>query len=334
MGEERDPSLGRQLSSHGINYMCAGIRESDAGFLKKICERLRTELISSHYDIVHIHTGWVRCLSVLCRAAKQAGAEIVIAHSHSNMPVKSNIKQYARKYYQHMIASNADFILACSRDAGCGTFGKTEWSKRGIFIENGIDLDKFKFDFKERRRVRGSNGGDFIIGQVGRLTEQKNYPFTIKVFSELHQIEPRSQLWVIGDGEMMEEIKCLVSDCGLTESVRFIGSTDNPAPYYQAMDAFIMPSKSEGLGIALLEAQACGLPCVISNRIPHEAILDKSKVVQLSLTDNPRKWAETLAALKCGSELNRDANKLVEVFSATSAAKHLETVYGMALALQ
>ena len=165
----------------------------------------------------------------------------------------------------------------------------------------------------------------FVIGHVGRFRFQKNHSFIIDIFKEVCKKEPNSTLLLVGDGPLEEEIKKKVDDLGLLDKVKFLGARDDVNDLMQAMDIFILPSLYEGFGIVLIEAQASGLKCVISDSIPTDAIITK-KVKRLSLDDDISIWVEEILSNKSErKEGIKDIEK--SKYDITSNAKWLENFY-------
>lgn len=327
MGGEKDKALRCRFEEHGIEVICKKIERGEGQYYARICNALTEELNSGSYDIVHIHGSLIGNASALCKAAKQSGLASVIVHSHNITPIRPKIKGVLAPILRRTMARNADAILACSRMAGENFFGAKEWGRRGIFVPNGINVSSFMPSRKARGSVRGDDTSSFIVGQVGRLVDQKNCLFTIDVFAELKKLVPESRLWLLGDGDLIGELKHKIQSLGIEDSVDFFGNVTDTAPYYQDMDAFLMPSKYEGLGIALIEAQASGLPCLVSDQIPDEAKLEGCRVETLSLIDKPSLWADKLATFR-GFERNPEGNKAANAsFSVDAAAQRIGEVY-------
>jgi glycosyltransferase involved in cell wall biosynthesis len=160
---------------------------------------------------------------------------------------------------------------------------------------NAIDLEKYKNDKNLRDEVRHELGvaNKFVVGHVGRLNAQKNHPFLLRVFKEYNKKNPNSVLLLVGDGELKDDIVALIKQYGLSDCVKLLGARRDVHRVLQAFDVFVFPSLYEGFGIVVLEAQAAGLPCVISSNIPDEVVLT-SLVKKVSLNDNVSKWVDTI----------------------------------------
>lgn len=242
------------------------------------------------YDIVHGHI--CSCINIYLGVAKKYGIK-TIAHSHaSNFGV--SLDTLFTKAVSFRTRYLADFFFGCSRQAGMDRYGKEIVnSNKFDVLNNGIKTELYLFNNHKRQKIRNELGIEdkIVVGHVGRFTYAKNHEFVIKVFKEIYGMNKDSVLLLFGRGELENQIREQVRQEGLEKQVYFMGVVDNIYDYLNAMDVFIFPSRFEGLGIALVEAQASGLPCVISNVIPQEAVLSR-RVKKIDLAETPKKWAE------------------------------------------
>ena len=173
-----------------------------------------------------------------------------------------------------MIPFYATHFFACSTEAAKWLFGKKIFIKKLFyFIPNSIELAKFSFDYSNRINLRTKlriSIDDFVIGHVGRFDYQKNHRFIFSFFSALIKNKPHTKLILIGEGNDKAYFNDWVIRKSLQNNVIFVNNTDNIHQYYSVFDLFVLPSKFEGLGIVLLEAQANGLNCLVSPFIPKE----------------------------------------------------------------
>ncbi len=261
-------------------------------------KELKRVLKEGNYKIVHSH---INTLSVFpLRAAKKAGVPVRIAHNHSTTNkaewkknlMKQALKPFAKVYSTH--------YFACTEHAGRWLFGDKEFDNGNVFVmNNAIDLDKFKFDEKIRKKVREElniNDNTTVIGHIGRFMKQKNHEFIVDIFNEYHKRNKNSLLLLVGQGPLMDQIKEQVLNLGLKDSVKFLGQRNDANEIYQAMDLFLFPSLYEGLGMVVVEAQCSGLPCVASTEVPEIAkVTDNMKF--LSLGDKVEVWIDTIFKL-------------------------------------
>ena len=192
-------------------------------------------------------------------------------------------------------------------------------------IRNGIDLEKFanvSISQKEKRKELGIPEDAYVVGQVSRFTYQKNPEFTVKVFSELLKKKENAYLLLIGRGKQETELRKQVQQLGIEDKVRILISRDDIPELLKAMDVFVLPSRFEGFGIVLVEAQAAGLPCVVSESVPSQVYLSK-KVNKLNLNDSTDLWVDTLLDPKG----NIDTWDDIEKYDMKNEIKNLEKLY-------
>ncbi len=264
-------------------------------YRKAVCDFFETH---REYKIVHSHMDKFSGLIVEC--AKKYGIPVRIAHSH-NIKNEGGISfQIVKDYYGKKIARNCTHRMACSADAYRWLFGTED----GLFIvRNGIDTEQFvNRDCRDKTVFRVVN--------IARFAQQKNHAFLIDVFSELYQMDSSARLVLAGTGALQDKIRKKVHDLGLSHAVDFLGDCNDVAELLTSVDVFCMPSLFEGLGIAAVEAQCAGVPCVLSDRIPKEADVSGT-VTYLSLETSPRKWAEELLRHK-HQERADNRKKIVE----------------------
>lgn len=223
------------------------------------------------------------------------GIKNIIAHCH------------ATKYSDKKLAALRNRVLcvplkfmrykrfACSKAAGAFLFGEQAVQNGYVHIlYNAIEPVLFQYNKATRSKIRKALGicdTTFIIGHVGRFVPQKNHVFILKVFQAFCLRYPDTKLLLVGDGPLMNSIMNLGKELGIHEKIIYAGYQKNAADYYQAMDVFIMPSLYEGLPCACIEAQAGGLPCVISDRISNEVCIN-SNISRLSLEKTDiKKWS-------------------------------------------
>ena len=251
------------------------------------------DFFSNHRDYKIIHCHFFTVAGFVFPIARRFGLT-TICHSHIAKK---------RRHPLHFVCSilaqaTSDYCLACSKDAGDYFFPKR---KDVIEVKNGIDTIAFKFDSELRDDMRLKLGltDKYIIGHIGRFHEQKNHQFLIDLFSHIHQREPNSVLLLLGDGPLRPEMEAKAIAFGLEDCVYFAGVQSQVPRYLNAMDLFLFPSKYEGLGIALVEAQCNGLPCIVSNTVPQEAnVTGKCIYLDLDLDE----WCSIIQ----GQTLSRD----------------------------
>lgn len=273
-------------------------------------------------DVVHCHT-YYDTASVLY-AAKKAGIKRRIAHSHTTEKAHG-VRRLLRWLMRKTINENATQRFACSEEAGKALFGK-----KGSFviIPNGMDTNKYLYNSSLRDLIRKQMriGDHFVIGHIGRMVDVKNHEFIIEVARVLKKITPRFKIVFIGDGEKKPAIIDLIKEYNLENNVIMLGNKMNANEYLNAFDCFILPSKYEGLSTALIEAQLNGLPAVISNKIPNEAIMNNN-IIKEDLDASAEKWARDILSLPRNRVL--PAKSIVDKYSIKNVVRHISTEYGI-----
>lgn len=242
------------------------------------------------YNIIHGHVR--STASIYLKVAKKNGL-ITIAHSH-NTSSGIGFAAIVKYILQYKIRYTADFLFACSKNAGVWLFGKRACKKSNFYIlNNAIDTEIFTFNEEIRLEKRNEFeiSDKFVIGHVGRFHTQKNHGFIIDIFKEVYDENKNTVLMLVGDGDLRHLIEEKVNKLGLIDNIIITGVRSDIPELYQAMDLFLFPSLYEGLGMVAIEAQASGLPCIIANTIPEEVYIT-SLVETLSLKDSANLWAK------------------------------------------
>ena len=261
-------------------------------FLRDLWNLMKTH----QYDIVHAHNMFNCGLSMLVAAC--AGVPVRVVHSHSALDDGNGmIKQVYEAVMRALILSCATDLVACGVKAGQRLFGKHAYERRGNLILNGIDVQAFAFDCDNRDRIRKQlHAADrFILGHVGHLMEVKNQTFLLDLMPLVLERKPDALLLMLGEGEDRPMLEKEIRDMGLEDHVIMTGNVTNVADYLSAMDVFVFPSLYEGTPLSILEVQANGLPCVISDGVPEDVFLTEL-IHPLSLQDAKETWADTILA--------------------------------------
>ena len=262
-------------------------------------------LINKHgpYNVIHSHvhhfSGWV------LRTAHQVGIPIRIAHSHSNIDKLIYSSSWIRRayyiYMKYLVKKYATLGIAVSTQAAISLFGpKWNTDNRYRIMQCGINVDLFNkvVDKEAVRKKLGIKSKYHVIGHVGRFSEAKNHPFIIDVFSEILKIDSSIRLLLVGDGENLIDIKRLAQKKKVKDKIIFTGLRHDIAELMLgAMDVFLFPSLWEGLGIAIVEAQAAGLPCILSKHLPHEAEIVSQLIYKVPLSKSAKEWAEQIITI-------------------------------------
>ena len=262
----------------------------------------------NHYDIVHVH-GNSCTMAVDMFAARCAGCKFVIAHGHNSTCKHQRLHKLLRPLFE----SSCTERVACSTLAGKWLFHK----KAFTVIENALDMSKYHYSEEKRVQYRnqiGVSDSAIIIGHVGLFNDQKNHRFMIELMEYISKSDRKDvHLLLVGDGELRTKIEKLVKERHLKNFVTFWGNTYDVTGIMSAMDVFLFPSKWEGLGIVMLEAQLLGLPCVASSEVPEDTRITDD-CTYLSLEQPFQKWSSIL--LTKGKLCHADRNHEIHIKNA------------------
>lgn len=243
------------------------------------------------YKVLHSH---VRSYaSLYLPIAKKHGVKTII-HSH-NTSNGSGAMAMAKNAMQYPLKKQADILMACSTEAGRWLYGdKAMKSDKYMFVPNAVDKERFGFSKEKRAAGRKALGfGDeFVIGHVGRFSEAKNHEFLIEIFARVMEKEPNAKLVLIGEGALQRATAQKAVALGVADNVIMTGNRNDVPELLSAMDVFAFPSKWEGLPVTLIEAQAAGLPCLISDTISPD--VDISPLVKRLPILSADVWAEEI----------------------------------------
>lgn len=279
-----DPSLTEKIKKEGSRYYNLGRRSNIFVYRKN----LQTLIEKNKYDVIHIHSNSATATLEL-QIAKKTNVCQRIIHIHnstcSHMMLHRLLKPYFDKLYTYPIA--------CSYKAGEWIFPKDKFT----ILNNAIDTDRFAFAETVRKRIRDQYHLEncFVLVHVGKINEQKNHTFLVDVFVKVLQNCPSARLLCVGDGPLRERILEQAKGCGVEDKIIITGMQKNVNEYLTAGDCFVFPSLWEGLPLSLVEAQASGLRCIVSDKITTEANVT-GKVRYLSLETPVSEWAEQILA--------------------------------------
>lgn len=263
-----------------------------------VCLRNLKKLIQAEkYDCVHIHGDVANKLMISGLAAKWAGTKKIILHSHA-AGVDGNHRELKKLFHnccKGFLKHIATEFLSCSDLATAWMFPNVDRS-RVVMVNNGVDLEKFRFHPQTRAVVRAELGlkDEFLVGHVGRFAYQKNHEYLLDVFEAVHKKIADAKLLLVGQGPLEGDIRRKVAEKGLQSSVIFYGVSHSVQELFQAMDVFVLPSHFEGLPIVGVEAQAAGLPVVFSEEITREAKLTQNVTYLPIGQEAVSAWSEKL----------------------------------------
>lgn len=277
---------------------------------KKILRRFFEE--HEEYQIVHCHRDAL--CSVYLNEAKKANIPVRIAHSHTiglaeTKNIKGLVKSLLKNYFMLYTNKVSSHRFACSDLAGKWLYKDNKF----IIIPNAIDIIKYNYEEEVALSLRKELNipeDVFVMGHVGRFNTEKNHKFLIDIFKQFEKEHSNCLLYLVGDGSLSDEIKSYVKDNNLQNKVRFLGIREDVNKLMMMFDVFLFPSLFEGLGIVLVEAQATGLSCLVSDNIPIEADMGIGLIQYLSLEDT-KVWLENLKIIynnQKSRRINRKSN--------------------------
>lgn len=262
------------------------------------------------YKIVHSHMSELGYFAF--KEAQRHDIPVRICHSHNAPDFRhESLTQYLKllpRYYfiRKMRTLTTDFFV-CSHIAGLWHFGKTR-QDQFVFMKNAVEVDSLSYSSEEASRMRrnlGLSQDQHIICHIGRFNRQKNHVFLIDIFQEVHKKDSNAMLLLIGDGELRGEIQKKVEKLHLQQNVRFLGVRNDVNLLLKASDTLLFPSLYEGLSVVMVEAQATGIRCVVTDTLAQETIINKERVELLSLNSSAEDWANAVLCRK--SEYNRES---------------------------
>ena len=272
------------------------------------------------YDVIH---SCIANVAFHMKIAHHLGIPVRISHIHANFirwakgssskpnPLKILFYKSLSPYW---IRKHSTLILTITKEAANATLGRNiKFLKRLEILPCGIELNSFndKVDQKSIRKELGIPDSAFVLGHVGRFAWQKNQIFAVKIAAEINRYEPNVRLLLVGDGPLRAEVEAAAARAGLADKVIFTGlRADVPQLMLGAMDAFVFPVHFEDLGMVIIEAQAAGLPCIVSDTIVESAVVVKPLVQRLSLHDPVSTWARAVCAVKGTKSDSTRANAL------------------------
>lgn len=285
-------------------------------------KQLKSIISNGNYDAIHVN-GNSSTMILELSIAKKMGINKRIAHCHNT---KCEHKIIHRLLVGKFNKCYTDAI-ACSKEAGEWIFGENNFT----ILPNGIDVKKYKYshDTKEKKKKELNLGNNYIIGHVGLFNEQKNHEKLFQIFAEIKKEYSEAKLLCVsGSKTIPNNIKVLIETYKIIDDVIILQDRQDVAEIYQAMDLFVFPSKWEGLGIVTIEAQASGLYCIVSDKVP-DSIDITSNVTHVCLDISAEKWAE-IVKKHLNDNINRESmNDVVynSIYEINSCANKLFDIY-------
>ena len=279
-------------------------------YIKKIDDFFK----NNKFDIVHCNVANTGV--VFLYFARKYNVKVRILHSHATSSSDKFLNKIRNDIILIFTRRFANEYFACSKAAGEAMFGKKEY----FVLNNCVDYEKFKYDEMLRKKLRKKYNveSDFVIGNIGRLCNQKNQKFLIELLTKL----PNCKLMIIGNGPLENYLMEYACKIGVQDRVVFTGSISNTNEIYNVFDVFVMPSIYEGLPVVGVEAQANGLPCIFSDSITKEVKINKNTKFEKLDID---KWRMSILELDRISESENEF--VLSKFNVTEETKKLEKKY-------
>lgn len=286
----------------------------------------------NNFHAVYFNTCDMMSIDALIFAKKaRVPVRVLHSHTHDNKWLGDHklfrwLHYLSEKFNRKNLHKYATHLLACSEVAGDWMFDGRSYS----VIKNGININNYKFSQRNKAKIAkslGKKNGSPVIASIGRLSHEKNPLFILEIFKEICLQNPNAQCLFIGDGMYRSEIEDKVRRAGLSERILFTGVVDNVNEWLSYIDALVMPSLFEGLPFVLVETQAAGIHCLVSDTVSAESNIT-GLVEFKSLNDSPTSWASRLLELsslprmdvspdlhKAGYSMEKTAQSIKDILS-------------------
>lgn len=324
----------RELIDSGaeVHYISCYAEEDE----NKFASELGKILIENKYDAIHLNTSWWRSFTAE-KVAKDLGVKVILVHARSSgIDISDNEKRLFEYERHQQVKANfckdmATDYAACSKAAAEFLFGTQIPEDKIVILHNALDIGRFSYSEIKRNMMREQLNAEksYVIGNIGRMSYVKNHNFLLECFYEVQMKIQSALLLLVGDGELRENIIKQAEKLGIADKVIFTGKVDNVEDYLQAMDVFAFPTRFEGLGNVLIEAQTAGLKCVSSDNVPMEtSITDNIEYLPLEKD----LWVKELVRLSKQYERKDMGGRVREAgYDIQSEIKILENIYLKAL---
>ncbi len=281
----------------------------DMGNKRAFISSLRATMKQNQYDILHCQQDIMSAVPLLASVGLPFRKKIVHVHNTSiGLPTANAFKQtLVREPFRHTCLRAADHIVGVSEvalDAMLGGHRRREG--RDLVIHCGIDTKPLHEDWQGASELRATLGYDAntkILLFVGRMTQYKNPIFVVEILECLLRVSPHYAAVFVGVGPQEERVRELAGQKNLLGNIRVLGWRDDVAHLMQTCDILIWPGveePKEGLGLGVVEAQACALPILMSLNVPEEAAVIPELVNTLPLAAGAQVWADAVLKILSG----------------------------------
>jgi len=264
-----------------------------AKYLKYLAYMKKLFAMYPEYRIVEAHNGALGVYALF--AARKNHIPIRIFHAHG-ASITKDWKYPLKIFCRSQLKKNINYNFTCGIAAAECYFGKSIVAAGDyVLIPNAIEVERFVYNDQTRNKIREEFKlqNKKVIGHVGRFMKQKNHRFLLQVFAKIREKDTDVILVLLGDGELMDDMKEMADKLGIAESVYFVGNVSNVNEWYNAFDVFVLPSIWEGLPVVGVEAQANDLTCIFSDTVTKEiGFSDKAQFI--SLDADKERWADVI----------------------------------------
>lgn len=292
----------------------------------KLCKKNR-------YPVMHAYNSTMNIFPMF--VAKVAGVPVRISESLS-MAHEGDWKTKIKKILRPMSKWFANYYMSCGDDCGRWQFGDELFDAGKVDVFKTVintEFNTFNPELRDKTRKEFGWEDKIVIGHIGRFTPQKNSVHLIEIFAAIAKKEPKAVLCLIGDGELKKEMMAKVEELGVKRQVKYLGRREDIQQFYNAMDAFLLPSLYEGLPVVGLEAESCGLPMFFSTEVTREAnACELGHFIDLDESENV--WAdEILQAVSENMPIRKShAKEVAEAgFDSASEARRMQKYYFSAM---
>ena len=319
------PSKDVKVKIENLGFKIFTVPSKKESFYRNI-KSIDRIFIENRFDIVHSHMA--KSNFIIMKLAKKNGVPLRIAHSHQSMKIDNGPKKIIHKLIQYMNRKYANKFVGCSEDALIYGFGKKILNNNysSLVLHNAINLERFSFNDLYRNQLRrryNISDDEVLIGSIGRFTYQKNQQFLLEIINKLVKVSKKNKLLLIGEGELKDDYLWYIKNNKLQDNVILESPQCDIYKYYSAFDIFVFPSRFEGLGIVIIEAQANGLKCIVSKNIPKD--VKQSNLIEFIDINSIEEWYDKLINIK--KRTNRRINLTSSDYNIKKEYKKLIEIY-------
>lgn len=286
---------------------------------------IKNVLKDGKYDVLWFNKTTLSTIDSI-RIAKKYGVKKIICHSHASKNMGGQFTLFMHMFNRSRINAYVNCKLACSTEAAKWFYGTQIRDVK--IINNAVDVDKY---LPDRKRIKYEKeklhlDGKLVLGHVGRFSAEKNHVLLIDIFCELCKMIP-SHLVLCGTGPLFDEIQKYAEKKGIEDKISFLGVRSDIPEILQAIDIVVFPSIHEGLPFVLVEAQAAGIPCIVSEEVSREAKLtDIMEFVNLNAGIDA--WISAILKYKDYKKVSKKEELLKKGFTLENTKEEINKILG------